>query len=105
MRQLQRIMHDEAIFVPGYAVDFVRLGYWRWVKWPDCTTTHFSPPVTYDPHETYVLWIDDEVKAETQAARRSGRVFDESTKVVDDYRVTAADAPAEPSTGGTTEGP
>jgi microcin C transport system substrate-binding protein len=99
MHQLQRIMHDEAIFVPGFTVDFVRLGYWRWVKWPDCEDTHFSPPVTYEPHETHVLWIDDEVKAETQSARRSGKVFPESTKVVDDYRVSTPEAAAEPATG------
>ena len=86
-RKLQRIMHDEAIFVPGYSVDFVRLGYWRWVKWPDCENTHFSPPVTYEPHETHVLWIDSNVKDETQAARRSGKTFPESARIVDDYRI------------------
>ena len=91
VRKLQRIMHDEAIFVPGYAVDFVRIGSWRWVKWPDCENTHFSPPVTYEPHETHVLWIDQKVKEETQAARRAGKVFPESTKVVDNYRVDSSE--------------
>jgi microcin C transport system substrate-binding protein len=85
--KLQHIMHDEAIFLPGYSVDFVRIGSWRWVKWPDCDTTHFSPPRVYDPHESFVFWIDEAVKAETQAARRTGKVFPESTKMVDDYRL------------------
>jgi microcin C transport system substrate-binding protein len=85
--KLQHIMHDEAIFLPGYSVDYVRLGSWRWLKWPDCQTTHFSPPLVYDPHESFVFWIDEEVKAVTQAARRSGLTFPESTKVVDDYRL------------------
>lgn len=85
--KLQRIMHDEAIFVPGYSVDFVRIGSWRWVKWPDCETTHFSPPVVYDPHEVFVFWVDDAVKAETQAARRTGKSFGETTRTVEDYRV------------------
>ena len=99
--QLQRIMHDEAIFVPGYSVDFIRIGSWRWVKWPDCDDTRFSPPVVYDPHEAFVFWIDDEIKTETQAARRSGKVFPESTRVVDDYRTLPKNnnAPtSEPST-------
>ena len=87
MRKLQNIMHDEAIFVPGFTIDFVKVGYWRWVKWPDCENTRFSPPVTYEPHETYVMWIDEKVKAETQAARRSGKVFAETSRIVDDYRV------------------
>ena len=84
--KLQNIMHDEAIFVPGYSVDFMRIGSWRWVRWPDCENTRFSPPVVYDPHEVWVLWIDEEIKAETQAARRSGKAFTESTRIVDDYR-------------------
>jgi microcin C transport system substrate-binding protein len=87
VRKLQRIMHDEAIFVPGYAIDFVKVGFWRWVKWPDCEDTRFSPPVTYEPHETHVLWIDGKVKEETMATRRAGKVFEESTRVVDEYRV------------------
>lgn len=88
--KLQRIMHDEAIFVPGYTVDFVRIGYWRWVKWPYCETTRFSPPVVYDPHEVFVFWIDEEVKRETMAARRSGKSFGETTRTIEDYRAKPA---------------
>jgi microcin C transport system substrate-binding protein len=87
--KLQRIIYDEAIFVPGFSVDFVRIGSWRWVRWPDCETTRFSPPVVYDPHESFVFWVDEEIQAETQAARRSGRAFKETTRTVDDYRLTA----------------
>ena len=94
--KLQHIMHDEAIFVPGYSVDFVRIGSWRWVKWPDCETTRFSPPVVYDPHEVFVFWIDEAVKAETQSARRSGKSFPESTRTVENYRVKAPTTSVEP---------
>ena len=80
--KLQHIMHDEAIFVPAYSVDFMRIGSWRWVRWPDCETTRFSAPVVYDPHEVYVFWIDDKIRAETIAARRTGSAFPESTKTV-----------------------
>lgn len=85
--KLQKIMHDEAIFVPGYSVDFIRVGSWRWVKWPNCANTHFSPPIVFDPHEVFVFWIDDQVKAETQAARRFGKSFPEATRTIEDYRV------------------
>jgi len=87
--KLQHIMHDEAIFVPGFSVDFMRIGSWRWVRWPDCETTRFSPPVVYDPHESFVFWIDEKMQEETQAARRTGKAFAESTRTVDDYRLTA----------------
>jgi microcin C transport system substrate-binding protein len=90
--KLQRIIHDEAIFVPGFSVDFIRIGSWRWVRWPDCENTRFSPPVVYDPHEVFVFWIDDAVRAETQSARRTGRAFPESTRTVDTYRIRPAPA-------------
>lgn len=85
--KLQRIMHDEAIFVPGYQQDFVRVGSWRWVRWPDTEDTRFCPPVVFDPLEVSVQWIDDEMKEETLAARRSGKKFDEVNRIFDDYRL------------------
>lgn len=86
VKKLQHIMHDEAIFVPGYATDFIRIGSWRWVRWPDCEDTRFSPPVVFDPHESYVYWIDKIIFDETQASRRSGKVFEETTRIISDYR-------------------
>ncbi|MFT3991008.1 MAG: ABC transporter substrate-binding protein [Luteolibacter sp.] len=85
--KLQHIMHDEALFLPGYSVDFVRVGSWRWVKWPDSEETRFCSPVVYDPHDIFVFWIDEQVRKETQEARRSGKTFPESTRVVDAYRM------------------
>jgi microcin C transport system substrate-binding protein len=88
--KLQHIMREEAIFLPGYSVDFVRLGSWRWVRWPDCNEMRFSPPVVFDPHESFVFWIDEEKRRETEAARRGGGSFPESTRVIDVYRQTPA---------------
>lgn len=93
--KLQHIVHDEAIFAPAYSVDFVRVGSWRWVRWPDCETTRFCPPVVYDPHEVFVFWIDEEIQKETLAARRSGKTFPESTRTITDYVIKpTAPAPA-----------
>lgn len=92
--KLQHIMHDEAIFSPGYTIDFVRIGSWRWVRWPDCPDTRFSPPILYDPHESFVFWIDENLREETQAARREGRSFPESNRIFDDYRPRPEAAPA-----------
>jgi microcin C transport system substrate-binding protein len=92
---LQHIMHDEAIFAPAYSIDFIRIGSWRWVRWPDCETTRFSPPVVYDPHDVFVYWIDEDIRTETQSARRAGRTFPESNRVVDAYRIIEPSA-AEP---------
>lgn len=99
--ELQRIMHDEAFFLPGYTVDFMRLGSWRWVRWPDCEETRFCPPVVYEPFEAHVLWIDEDMRAETMEAKRSGKTFGEVNRIFDDYRypvtplTTDEDEPAE----------
>ncbi len=84
--KLQHIMHDEAIFVPAYTVDFVKVACWRWVRWPDSEETRFAPPVAYEPLETYVHWIDEDIKEETMEARRSGKTFPEVNRIIDDYR-------------------
>ncbi len=93
MRQLQRIMHDEGMFNPGYSIDYIRIGSWRWMRWPDTEDTRFSPPITYDPHEIYVYWIDDAIKEETMDARRSGRTYPEVNRVIDTYREVPAANP------------
>ncbi len=84
--KLQNIVHEEAFFVPAYTVDFIRMGSWRWVRWPDSPNTRFSPPIVDDPLEAHVLWIDQDIQKETQAARRSGKTFPESNRIFDDYR-------------------
>lgn len=87
-QQLQHIIHDEGIFNPSYSVDFIRIGAWRWVRWPESETTRFSPPLVFDPHESFVYWIDEKMKEETLAARRAGRTFPEVTRMIDDFRRT-----------------
>jgi len=94
--KLQRIVHDEAFFVPAYTVDFIRLASWRWVRWPDCEHTRFSPPVVLDPHEVHVLWLDEAVRQETLAAQHSGQRFPEVNRTADAYRETIPAEPGDP---------
>lgn len=84
--KLQRIMHDEAIFVPGFVSEFQRMGYWRWVRWPESPETHFSPAMVYEPHEGFAFWIDQDIQKKTQEARRAGETFPEVNRVIDRYR-------------------
>ena len=86
-QKLQHIIHDECIFVPAWSGDFMRIGSWRWARWPDCENTRFSPPVVYDPHESFVFWIDEEMLADTREAMRTNRKFPESNRIVDEYRL------------------
>ncbi|MDG1356568.1 MAG: ABC transporter substrate-binding protein [Akkermansiaceae bacterium] len=82
----QELIHKEAFFSPGYATEYVRIGTWRWVRWPDTKDTPFNVPVVREPFESYVLWIDPKYKRETENAMRSGDVFSEVYRVIDVFK-------------------
>ena len=85
--EMQQIIHDSGVYIPGYMTEFSRIGCWRWLRWPDCEFTEFSPPMRYVPMESYVYWVDDEIKSDTLEARRSGRTFPEVQEVKQRYRI------------------
>jgi microcin C transport system substrate-binding protein len=87
--EMQRIIHDSGVYVPGYMTEFSRVGCWRWVRWPDSEFTEFCPPRTYVPFESYVYWIDEGIKKETEEARRSGKKFPEVQAVKQRYRIAS----------------
>lgn len=84
--KIQQIMHDEALFCPGFQTPFSRIGFWRWVKWPDSDTTKFCPPINFDPMESFVFWIDQDVQKETLKAMTEGKTFPEKTTVYEQFR-------------------
>jgi len=84
--EMQQIIHDEALFIPGWRVDFERIGCWRWVRWPDVPETRFCPPIVSRPYQSYGFWIDDEMKKDTLEARREGRTFPEVERVIDVFQ-------------------
>ena len=75
--KVQQKIHDEALWVPAWTTEFVRLGYWRWVRWPNSATTQFCHPVVFDPMESYLYWVDNDIKKETMEAKREGKTFEE----------------------------
>ncbi len=98
--EMQRIIHDSGVYIPGYMTEFARVATWRWVRWPDCEFTEFAPPMKYIPMESYVYWIDEDIKAETEAAMRAGETFPEVQAVKQRYRTTGVTAAAAPEKGG-----
>jgi microcin C transport system substrate-binding protein len=65
---MEKIIHEDASFVPGYVTPFYRVGYWRWLKWPD----GFNAKLTDTSNELWLSWIDPEVQQEVEAARKAG---------------------------------
>lgn len=74
--------YDYASFVPGFVQDFYRVGHWRWVRYPE----FFNHRQSGSPGELHIHWIDEQMKAETLAARRSGETFEPVIRVYDQHR-------------------
>ncbi len=81
--KVERIVHDEALWVPGFQRSFYRQGYWRWVCWPD----DFNCRISELPETLNLHWIDEDKKKETLEAKRTGKAFPEQSHVYDKYRL------------------
>ncbi len=79
---IEEIIHNEAVWSPGWKKETYRALYWRWVQWPD----DFNVRISDEPEMSYVFWIDEEIKKDTQAAMREGRSFPETNRIFDTYR-------------------
>jgi microcin C transport system substrate-binding protein len=91
--KLEEIFDERAVWIPSFQRPFYRLGYWRWVRWPD----DFNVRVAYLPEEAHVHWIDEEMKEDTLAAMREGRTFEEQYLLFDQYRNAGSGAGSEPA--------
>ena len=74
---VQKAIADTACWVPGWSSGFWRFAQWRWLCWPNSATTHFCPPLYYDPLDSHLYWIDPQKKRETERARAEGMRFPE----------------------------
>jgi microcin C transport system substrate-binding protein len=79
---MEEILYDEAVFIPGFVMPFLRVASWRWVHWPD----DFNVKLASDFEEMWVHWLDPEEKKETLAAKRSGKPFPPTVKIYDQHR-------------------
>ena len=81
--QISELHFDYASYSPGFVEPFYRTAYWRWVRWPE----GFNHKNTSYPYELFLHWIDEDFKAETRAARRSGQGFEPVIRVYDQFRI------------------
>ncbi len=81
--KLDEALYENASFVPGFAQSFYRVGYWRWVQYPeDFNMKHSSSSTEY-----FVHWIDMDLKKETLEARKSDKTFPPQIVVYDQYKI------------------
>ena len=74
---VQQAIAATACWVPGWSSGFWRFAQWRWLRWPESETTHFCPPLYYDPLDSHLYWIDPQIVEETQRARSRGERYPE----------------------------
>ncbi|HIF9482808.1 extracellular solute-binding protein [Photobacterium damselae] len=87
-KEIQQIVADEALIIPGYMVPYTRVGYWRWMKYPTPAMTKkteqlFSVGMNSDLG-TY--WIDEKIKKETLAAIKQNKSFKPKVIVDESYK-------------------
>jgi len=80
-RKMEEFLYDDASFVPGFVLPFLRVGVWRWMEYPD----DFAVKITDEVREYRLGWIDQEKKEKTLAAMRNGETFEPVVQVIDTY--------------------
>ena len=85
--EMTALHHEHASFVPGYVQDFYRVGFWRWVYFPE----QFNHRHSSGPGQLFVHWLDPAAKTETKAARAEGTTWPPQVRVYDQFRQVAAD--------------
>ena len=83
---VQQLVHDEGLFIPALKSGYVRMGNWNWVKWPQTKLYEFCAPNVYLPTESYLYWIDEDLKKDTLAAKKAGEKLPEKNHFYDLYR-------------------
>lgn len=81
--RLQEMIHEEACYVPGYVRNFYRIGYWRWLKFPEGLDVMSSAA----PTDYHLFWIDEEVKKETLEAMKNNIRFPPVVQEFDQFRL------------------
>ncbi|AJR07666.1 ABC transporter substrate-binding protein [Photobacterium gaetbulicola] len=84
--QIQKIVSDEYLIVPGYMVPYTREGYWRWIKYPTPAMTKHTE-VMFSVVDLATFWIDQQEKEATLAAMKKGKTFAPVTVIDDTYKL------------------
>lgn len=88
--QIQQLIHDQAAWIAGLDVPYIRNAYWRWVKLPEVPGTRLlgnRAPYVFDYNGAFEvsdggqLWIDKNMKKETLKAKKKGKSYPAVTRI------------------------
>ncbi|WP_273857466.1 extracellular solute-binding protein [Photobacterium sp. GSS17] len=87
-REIQQVVHDANVIVPGVMAPYTREGYWRWIKYPDQPMQKkMEQLMTISGlYDLGLYWIDADVKKETQKAMKKGQTFEPVTIMDTQYK-------------------
>ncbi|MDP5053530.1 MAG: extracellular solute-binding protein [Congregibacter sp.] len=80
--KILNLHHDYASFSPGWYQPSLRLGHWRWMRYPD----YFNHKYVSGTGELWIHWIDEDLKKEVLEARKSGKTFPPMIEVYDKWK-------------------
>ncbi|EAQ98396.2 extracellular solute-binding protein [Congregibacter litoralis] len=80
--QILNLHHEHASFSPGWYQPSLRLGHWRWIRYPD----YFNHRYISTIDDLWVHWIDTDLKKEVLEARKSGKTFPPKIQVYDQWK-------------------
>ena len=80
--QIEQIIHDDAMWINGWATPFYRGAFWRYVKWPE----GFNGAATDRAEELFLFWIDSAEREEIENARRNGKSYPADLLIYDQFK-------------------
>ncbi|MGF1901869.1 extracellular solute-binding protein [Aliivibrio sifiae] len=89
-REIQQVIADANVIVPGYMVPYARAGYWRWIKLPEQIATKQTGYLFHGWgfSQTFsTFWIDEKTKKETKAAMKSDKTFEPVIIIDETYKL------------------
>ncbi len=68
LAELDRLIHERAVWLPGWKENRVRLAAWSHVRFPNVPSCRFSTPSPYEVMEAHLYWVEDESPSAAPAA-------------------------------------
>ena len=81
LHRAQQRLYELCVWIPGWREPYTHVACWRWIRWPE-SPTRFCSPRIYNPLESHLYWVDEEMKKETLEARSRGVPFEEKHQII-----------------------
>ena len=74
-KKIERLVHEEALVIPHYYLDFVRSGVWKWIRMPSWGNRKLDYDEDFMNYKG-CMWIDEDIRQEVLKAKAEGKTFE-----------------------------